>query len=199
MYFIDQDVPSRGFEIENKNLARKVDRFSLRAKSGNYHQLNKEAESPRFIENLDQPELQDENDKSASNITRTDTSGMEAPPTERPNEIATNFVNEVRAAESKVAEGVLKVPVKNPDMPKEKVEGIAAKQFYDEIISKAKKSNDSVELDLSERLYCTVCALDQPIRARHCKYCGRCVASFDHHCPWIGNYYYFIEAKTTLT
>ncbi|OMJ81550.1 hypothetical protein SteCoe_17957 [Stentor coeruleus] len=38
-----------------------------------------------------------------------------------------------------------------------------------------------------DSLYCTVCFCDQPLRARHCKACGYCVAVFDHHCPYIGN------------
>lgn len=37
-----------------------------------------------------------------------------------------------------------------------------------------------------ERRFCTVCKLDQPIRAKHCKECKSCVALHDHHCPWLG-------------
>jgi palmitoyltransferase len=37
-----------------------------------------------------------------------------------------------------------------------------------------------------ERRFCTVCQLEQPIRAKHCKECKRCVALHDHHCPWLG-------------
>ena len=35
--------------------------------------------------------------------------------------------------------------------------------------------------------YCTVCHLEQPLRTKHCKSCDHCVATHDHHCPWIGN------------
>ncbi|KAM8866291.1 palmitoyltransferase ZDHHC12-A [Synchiropus picturatus] len=34
---------------------------------------------------------------------------------------------------------------------------------------------------------CGYCLLQQPMRARHCQTCGRCVRRFDHHCPWIEN------------
>ncbi len=27
--------------------------------------------------------------------------------------------------------------------------------------------------------------LQQPMRAKHCEDCGRCVRKFDHHCPWL--------------
>lgn len=31
-----------------------------------------------------------------------------------------------------------------------------------------------------------VCARPQPLRAKHCKDCERCVAKFDHHCIIVG-------------
>lgn len=34
--------------------------------------------------------------------------------------------------------------------------------------------------------YCTACHVDQPVRARHCVRCERCVLTFDHHCPFLG-------------
>lgn len=37
-----------------------------------------------------------------------------------------------------------------------------------------------------ERRYCTICGFEQPLRAKHCKECERCVAQYDHHCPWLG-------------
>jgi hypothetical protein len=38
-----------------------------------------------------------------------------------------------------------------------------------------------------EKHYCSTCYIDQPIRSKHCKSCRICVATFDHHCFWIGN------------
>lgn len=34
---------------------------------------------------------------------------------------------------------------------------------------------------------CGYCFLLQPMRAKHCRACQRCVRRFDHHCPWIDN------------
>lgn len=38
-----------------------------------------------------------------------------------------------------------------------------------------------------EKRFCSNCNIDQPIRSKHCKNCKICVATFDHHCIWIGN------------
>uniref|UniRef100_A0A1A8PLD8 Palmitoyltransferase n=2 Tax=Nothobranchius rachovii TaxID=451742 RepID=A0A1A8PLD8_9TELE len=34
---------------------------------------------------------------------------------------------------------------------------------------------------------CGFCLLQQPMRAKHCQTCTRCVRRFDHHCPWMEN------------
>jgi len=34
--------------------------------------------------------------------------------------------------------------------------------------------------------YCKVCCMHQPLRTKHCRDCGRCVRTHDHHCPWVG-------------
>jgi palmitoyltransferase len=47
-------------------------------------------------------------------------------------------------------------------------------------------SNGGDDAVYVERRYCTVCNIEQPIRAKHCKTCQRCCASYDHHCPWLG-------------
>ena len=42
------------------------------------------------------------------------------------------------------------------------------------------------ELLYVERRYCTACNLEQPFRSKHCRDCSKCVAQYDHHCPWLG-------------
>ncbi len=44
------------------------------------------------------------------------------------------------------------------------------------------------ELLVAERRYCTTCGFDQPLRTKHCRDCDKCVAQYDHHCPWLGKY-----------
>jgi hypothetical protein len=35
--------------------------------------------------------------------------------------------------------------------------------------------------------YCTLCKVIQPLISKHCRVCDKCVATFDHHCVWLGN------------
>ena len=42
------------------------------------------------------------------------------------------------------------------------------------------------EKEKEEIRFCTPCKLYQPYRTKHCRECQKCVALYDHHCPWIG-------------
>ncbi|KAJ2706488.1 palmitoyltransferase akr1 [Coemansia spiralis] len=40
---------------------------------------------------------------------------------------------------------------------------------------------------LDSENFCFSCLNKRPLRSKHCRYAGRCVARFDHYCPWAYN------------
>ena len=42
------------------------------------------------------------------------------------------------------------------------------------------------DIKIKEIRHCAVCRIDQPLRTKHCRDCGKCIATHDHHCPWLG-------------
>ena len=67
------------------------------------------------------------------------------------------------------------------------------KKDIDQTIKKDDKmsvddSNKGSEIDLKTfNYFCSDCCIDVPLRAKHCKTCNKCIATFDHHCSWIAN------------
>lgn len=48
------------------------------------------------------------------------------------------------------------------------------------------EANDIHMISVDNR-FCISCNAEQPLRTKHCKSCRKCVSTYDHHCPWVGN------------
>ncbi|KAJ8010742.1 hypothetical protein DPEC_G00078320 [Dallia pectoralis] len=53
--------------------------------------------------------------------------------------------------------------------------------------SASEKLGQGVEQRETGWSWCSVCMVDRPPRAGHCRICGICVLRLDHHCVWINN------------
>lgn len=54
---------------------------------------------------------------------------------------------------------------------------------YVEYQDEEEDANMPDSIIITETRFCTICNFEQPIRAKHCRDCDRCVALHDHHCP----------------
>ncbi|OMJ66731.1 hypothetical protein SteCoe_36335 [Stentor coeruleus] len=82
-------------------------------------------------------------------------------------------------------------PEDNPDLANKRSESINTERSDDEEEDKENsQSHNEIsivkDIQITEIRHCTVCKIDQPMRAKHCRECGHCVATHDHHCPWLG-------------
>lgn len=98
-------------------------------------------------------------------------------------------------------QGVKKSPSFNPELSKNneklrepvKDEHVQTHRSEDEEDEDKDNTNNNIEVEpveedikIKEIRHCAVCRIDQPVRTKHCRDCGKCVATHDHHCPWLG-------------
>ena len=65
----------------------------------------------------------------------------------------------------------------------------------DDVFKNHDTKEDEVECDEGdnnmiyiEQKFWTVCNIEQPLRTKHWRSCKKWVSTYDHHCPWVGNW-----------
>ncbi|CAE7727713.1 app [Symbiodinium sp. KB8] len=98
------------------------------------------------------------------------------------------------------------------DMPKESASGSSVQKRRETGDSRrhlwreqyAGPSGQTVTQSGVKLRYCKICHMHQPLRTKHCRDCGKCVRTHDHHCPWVGTcvgegnrvyFYWFLIAQ----
>jgi len=69
----------------------------------------------------------------------------------------------------------------------DKVVAIFGQILVSSLISFIAAANASDDAGPDILRLCHTCRSVRPLRAKHCRICDRCVAQFDHHCPYIYN------------
>nr|KAG5707786.1 hypothetical protein BaRGS_015946 [Batillaria attramentaria] len=58
---------------------------------------------------------------------------------------------------------------------------------YDQAIKQVAHFDEWKQGNNPLKQLCHTCRTIKPVRAKHCRFCNRCVKEFDHHCPYIHN------------
>ena len=65
---------------------------------------------------------------------------------------------------------------------------------HDEVFKNQDTKEDDAEWEdidanmiFIEQKFWTACNIEQPLRTKHCRTWKKWVATYDHHCPWVGN------------
>jgi palmitoyltransferase len=78
----------------------------------------------------------------------------------------------------------------------------------DDSIVYRRKNDGRIPISVSSRedvIYCYLCKATVHCTSKHCRFCGKCVVKFDHHCNWLNtcigekNYKYFLYTVLGVT